>query len=77
MDLKTVQAYACVSERLVREWIHRPVNPLPAVQVSGGKLLVSRSRLDRWLESHPFQPLHNVDVDQIADDVLKDLKLVA
>ena len=33
MDLKTIQQYACVSERTVRDWIHRPYKPLPAVQV--------------------------------------------
>jgi hypothetical protein len=27
MDLKTIQRYACVSERTVRDWIHHPKNP--------------------------------------------------
>ena len=33
LDLKALQLYACVSERTLREWIHRPFNPLPAARV--------------------------------------------
>src|SRR6266853_1683203 len=39
VDLKALTGYACVSERTLREWIHRPENPSPAVRV-GTKLLV-------------------------------------
>lgn len=39
LDLKSLQKYACVSERTLREWIHRPVDPLPAVRV-GTKILI-------------------------------------
>jgi hypothetical protein len=46
MDLKALQQYACISERTIREWIRRPRNPLPAVQVDK-KLLVKRSQFDR------------------------------
>ncbi len=56
MDLKAVQRYACVSERTLREWIHRSENPLPAVQV-GKKILVRRSELDHWLQMHVLRPL--------------------
>lgn len=42
LDLKALQQYACVSERTLREWIHRPLNPLPATRV-GTKLLVRRA----------------------------------
>jgi excisionase family DNA binding protein len=51
LDLKTLTAYACVSERTVREWIHRPTNPLPATQV-GAKILIRRTSFDHWLENH-------------------------
>ena len=73
MDLKTVQQYACVSERTVRDWIHRAENPLPAVQVERGKLLIKRSQFDRWLESYRYEPR---DLGRIADEVMKDLKRV-
>jgi excisionase family DNA binding protein len=66
MDLKALTQYACVSERTLREWIHRPDNPLPAVRV-GSKLLVRRSTFDLWLENHR---LKSVDVGCIVDEIL-------
>ena len=66
LDLKALQGYACVSERTLREWIHRPENPLPAVRV-GTKLLVRRSTLDRWLEAHQVK---QVDVGCMVEEIL-------
>jgi excisionase family DNA binding protein len=66
LDLKGLTGYACVSERTVREWIHRPSNPLPAVRV-GAKILIRRSTLDRWLEAHQLKP---VDVGYIVDEMV-------
>jgi len=66
LDLKALQEYACVSERTIRGWIHRPVNPLPAVRV-GNKILVRRSTFDRWLEGHQLKP---VDVGCIVDEIM-------
>jgi excisionase family DNA binding protein len=73
MDLKSVQKYVEASERTIRDWIHNPVNPLPAVQVQYGKILIKRSKLDSWLEQHPIQPINSLDVDAIADEVLNSL----
>lgn len=73
LDLKAAQAYACVSERTIREWIHLPVNPLPASQAGGGKILIKRSRFDAWLEAHPYQPIDSIDVDQITDEIIDQL----
>ena len=69
LDLKALQQYACVSERTIREWIHRPVNPLAAVQV-GRKILVRRSTFDRWLEGHHLKP---VDVGCIVDEIMAEV----
>ena len=77
MDLKTIEQYADVSDRLLREWIHRPVNPLPAKQVAGGKILVKRAQLDSWLEAHPFQPINSIDVDQVTDEIIDQFKKAA
>jgi excisionase family DNA binding protein len=66
LDLRALQRYACVSERTLREWIHRATNPLPAVQV-GTKLLVRRSDFDQWLENHRVQV---VDVGCIVDELV-------
>jgi excisionase family DNA binding protein len=66
LDLKALQQYACVSERTLREWIHRPVNPLPAARV-GTKILIRRSGFDRWLENHR---LKCVDIACIVDELI-------
>lgn len=66
LDVKALQQYACVSERTIREWIHRPLNPLPAMQV-GRKILVRRSAFDLWLEGHQLKP---VDVGCIVDEII-------
>jgi hypothetical protein len=77
MDIKAVQTYVCESERTIREWIHFPVNPLPASQAAGGKILIKRSRLDAWLEAHPYQSINAIDVDQITDDVIDQFRKAA
>jgi hypothetical protein len=66
MDLKAVQQYACVSERTLRDWIHRTIDPLPAVRV-GYKILVRRSVFDRWLEAHLVK---HIDVGCIVDELV-------
>ena len=71
LDLRTLTEYACVSERTLREWIHRSENPLPAVQV-GNKLLVRKSVFDQWLTAHAILPSENVSV--IVEDVMRRLR---
>lgn len=69
MDLRVLTQYAAVSERTVREWIHRVEDPLPAAQV-GSKILVSRTKFDRWLEAHPMKSFGGGDIGSIVDEVL-------
>jgi excisionase family DNA binding protein len=69
LDLKALTQYASVSERTMRQWIHRAVDPLPAVRV-GAKFLVRRSTFDQWLESHR---LETIDVGCIVDEMVSDL----
>jgi excisionase family DNA binding protein len=66
LDLKALRQYACVSERTIRDWIHRPLNPLPAARV-GTKILVRRSVFDRWLEAHQIKQL---DVGCIVNELV-------
>jgi excisionase family DNA binding protein len=70
LDLKALQQYACVSERTLREWIHRPTNPLPAARV-GCKILVRRSAFDCWLEAHQVK---HIDVGCIVDELVAGVK---
>jgi len=66
LDLKALTGYACVSERTLREWLHRPIDPLPASRV-GAKILVRRTTFDQWLEN---QRLKLVDVGCIVDEMV-------
>jgi excisionase family DNA binding protein len=70
LDLKALTVYACISERTVREWIHRAVGPLPASRV-GTKILVRRSMFDRWLEGHQVK---SVDITCIVDELVTAVK---
>jgi|SRR6516162_4608624 excisionase family DNA binding protein len=72
LDLRKLTQYAAVSERTVREWIHRAKNPLPAVQVDK-KILVRRTQLDRWLEEHPLRPAESVNIDGFVNDLIGSL----
>jgi len=75
MDLKTVTEYVCVSDRTIRNWVHRSINPLPAVRV-GTKILVRRAVLDKWLESHPLTPGDSIDVEATVREILSDVGAV-
>ena len=66
LDLKALQQYACVSERTLREWIHRPDNPLPGMRV-GSKILVRRSTFNRWLEGYQIK---SVDLGGIVNEMV-------
>ena len=72
MDLRALTKYAAVSERTIREWIHRQPNPLPAVQV-GKKILIHRQEFDRWLGAHPLRPAEAIDVDGVIRDMMTGL----
>jgi excisionase family DNA binding protein len=69
LDLKALTQYACVSERTLREWIHRSADPLPATRV-GSKILVRRSLFDRWLEAHQVR---RIDVGCIVDEMIAEV----
>jgi hypothetical protein len=73
LDLKGLTRYAAISERILRDWIHRAVDPLPAVRIRT-KIYVRRTTFDRWLESHPVVPSESLDVTAIADQIISELK---
>jgi excisionase family DNA binding protein len=72
LGLRQVAQYASLSDRILRTWIHAPVDPLPAVRV-GGKILIKKSDLDLWLERRRVKPLEAVDLDGIVKNVLQGL----
>jgi excisionase family DNA binding protein len=71
MDIRALTQYASISQRTIREWIHRASNPLPAAQV-GNKLLIKRSVFDEWLAAHTVQP--ELAVNAIVQDVMRGLQ---
>jgi excisionase family DNA binding protein len=71
-DLRGLTMYAAVSERTIREWLHRSMNPLPAVRV-GTKILVRRGAFDAWLEKHPLIPSNSIDVNETVNEILADM----
>jgi excisionase family DNA binding protein len=71
LDLRGLTRYASVSERTLRDWVHRSTNPLPAAQV-GNKLLVSRTAFDEWLKAHKVQPPQGVST--IVNDVMQRMR---
>jgi hypothetical protein len=77
MDLKTLQGYANASDRSIRDWIHLPLNPLPASQVAGGKILVKRNTFDLWLEAHRFQSVTSIDVVGVANEIINEFRKAA
>lgn len=72
MDLRTITRYAAVSERTIREWIHRAASPLPAVRV-GTKILVNRSVFNDWLKAHPLSPAGSIDVGAVVKEIITEL----
>jgi excisionase family DNA binding protein len=72
LDLRGLTMYAAVSKRTIREWLHRSLNPLPAVRV-GTKILVRRSTFDAWLEKHPLIPADSINVNETVNEILADM----
>ena len=72
LSLRELTEYASVSERTLRQWLHRSTDALPAVRVDG-KILVRKSEFDAWLERHRIQPDAAIDVDGIVNVVLRDM----
>lgn len=77
MDLKTTLEYADVSDRTLREWIHRSQTPLPASQVEHGKIFIKRSKFDLWLEAQPMRSIESIDVNKIANDIISQFREAA
>lgn len=71
LDLRAVTRYACVSERTLRDWIHRGSNPLPAVRV-GTKILVQRSVFDAWLQMHSLTPAESINVATTVNEIISE-----
>ncbi len=72
LDLRALCMYACVSERTLREWIHRPSDGLPAYQIAK-KIFVKRSEFDDWICRHVIRPIGKVDIEGIVSEVIREV----
>jgi hypothetical protein len=71
LDLRRLKSYSGHGVRKLRDYIHDPVDPLPAYRIgSSGKLLVRRSEFDAWMSRRRYKP---ETVDAIVADVLGEL----
>jgi hypothetical protein len=70
LSLRSLAAYSGLSVRTLRAHLHDPAHPLPCYRV-GGKIVVRRSEFDGWMVT--FRQRGRVDVDQVVDQVLRDL----
>jgi hypothetical protein len=64
MDLQSLTQYADVSLRTLGDWVHDPIDPLPASRV-GKKILVRRQAFDSYLERHAVKA-------GLVDEILRD-----
>lgn len=71
LSLQAAAGYSCLSVRNLRGWLGHPERPLPCYRV-GGKILLRRSELDRWLSA--FRRVGKEDVDTLVDRILKDIQ---
>ena len=72
LDLQKAAKYLSLSVRTLRTYIGHREHPLPVRRV-GGKWIGKFDSLDRWAESFP---LAGEDIDQVVDDILKEVRNV-
>jgi hypothetical protein len=71
LDLRTLHAYSGISERTLRNWIHRDSDPLPASQPQN-KIMVRRSAFDAWMERQVVKK--NLDVDSLVEEIVSSVR---
>lgn len=70
-SLKGAADYTSLSVRTLRTWLIHLEHPLPHYRV-GGKVLVRRGELDRWLET--FRRVCALDLDGTVDQILREFR---
>lgn len=71
LTIKQLVAYSGLSERTLRGYLHRPVQPLPHYRVAK-KILIRRSEFDEWLIQ--FQRAANGDeIGRAVDELFSGL----
>lgn len=62
--------YLRVSERLMRDFLIDPVNPLPHFRIgSAGRLIrIKKDEIDAWIES--FRSTSEININEIVADLM-------
>jgi hypothetical protein len=74
LSFKALADYCGFSPRTLRDYLVDPGHPLPHYRVGGtaGKIVVRRSEFDAWMAQ--YRRVGDVDVAQIVEDVLRDVR---
>lgn len=73
LSLKTAAAYTSLSVRTLRSRLTNPHHPLPCYRL-GGKILLKRSDLDRWLDAFRSVGAREQALDKKVDEILGALR---
>ena len=68
-SLRALAVYSGLTNRLLREYLHDRVHPLPHFRI-GGKILVKRDDFDHWVTQFR-RVTPSIDVGAIVDDVMR------
>lgn len=71
LSLRAAAGYCGLSIRSLRGWLDHPERPLPCYRV-GGKILLRRSELDRWLSA--FRRVGTEEVNTMVDGILREIQ---
>jgi len=69
-DLRGLSAYSALAVPTLRDYIRK--GALPCFKVKG-KILIRRLEFDLWMENHRMNK--KKDIESIADDVIKSMKM--
>jgi hypothetical protein len=70
-SLRSLAAYAGLSVRTIRSYLHHPVSPLPHYRI-GGKVLVRKSDYDAWVLR--FRQQSAISLSAMVDEVLETIR---
>ena len=71
LSLRALASYGSLSVRKLRDCLADTTHPLPHYRI-GGKILVRRSEYDDWASR--YRRVGAADVDELIDEVLRDLQ---
>ena len=70
-SLSETAFYTGISERLLRDLLKSPINPIPHFRIgSAGRIIrLKKADIDSWFES--FKSTSQIDIDTIVNELIK------